>query len=336
MSKVYYKKCELNDEVNNIVYELITKIIKENEIKLPNMVPIKVHFGEEGNETYLPAITYDQIIDYLQSKNVETAFIETNVLYRGLRTNRSAHIKLALDHGFTKIPIIIADGENGECYHEVEINKTLFQKCFIGAEFKNYDQYVICSHFKGHCLSGFGGAIKQLGMGFAARGGKLAQHSHSKPKIQKNKCTQCGICLLNCSSEAIDISNSHINHEKCNGCAICISICPLDAISFDWQASHFNQRLAEYALAASIGKRNIYINFIANITNDCDCMGHKMDIIAKNIGVLASLDPVAIDTASLDLLQKNEGQKLFDSGRSCLTHACNIGLGSMGYELVKI
>ena len=337
MVKVYAKETQTTDfdELGKIAQTLLKRVIEENDIRFDEHVPIKVHFGEDGNITYVPATAYDGMIEYLSSKNVQTSFIETNVLYRGRRTNRADHVKLALEHGFDKIPIIIADGEMGEMFYDAEINKEYLQKCKIGAGFKNFRQYIVCAHFKGHALSGFGGAIKQLGMGFAARGGKLEQHSSLKPTIIEKKCTYCSLCLSICPVNAITVeSNPVINKDDCIGCAVCIACCPSGAVVFDWEGQDFLGKLVEYAYAAAVGKQNIYVNFLANITKDCDCMGIKMNKITENVGVLVSTDPVAIDTASIDLVQKRSGSKIFDKGRSALEHADRIGLGSMKYKLI--
>ena len=338
MTKVFYTNTKTSDytEISKIARSMLEKIILEYDLKLNQFVPIKVHFGEKGNETYIPSVAYEGIIDLLLEKKIETAFIETNVLYRGSRTQRSSHIILAKEHGFTRLPIIIADGEIGENYQEILINKKYFQKCKIGQEFAKYDQILVCSHFKGHILSGFGGALKQLGMGFAARGGKLAQHSHFLPSVNHSRCTACGKCVSKCGVDAISLKpKAFIDKKLCVGCAGCIAVCPVGAINHDWEGINFCEKLAEYAFAASLNKKNIYLNFLSNITQECDCMGQKMKLIAENVGVLASLDPVALDTASLDLLQASSKEKLFENGRRCLDYAEEIGIGEKKYMITQ-
>ncbi len=193
------------------------------------------------------------------------------------------------------------------------------------------------SHFKGHIEAGFGGALKQLAMGFAARSGKLEQHSGISPVVTAAKCTTCSICVDNCNFDAIQVSDTAvIDDSKCVGCAGCIAVCPQGAIRNTWGGAHFREKLSEYAYGASKGKDNIYISFVHNITKDCDCAGIHMKSIAENIGVLAAKDPVALDTACLDLVQKNSGKKLFENGRVSLKHAEKIGLGSMKYELIEL
>jgi len=336
MNKVYFLASNSKDynEISAIGRALVEKIVAEKGITLQEHIPIKCHFGEEGNISFLPPKTYDGIIDFLEEKHAKCSYIETNALYAGRRMFKNAHIQLAIEHGFTRLPVIIADGRIGEHYYEEQIDKPLFAKCKIGAEYKNFSQIIVCSHFKGHIIAGFGGAIKQLAMGFAARGGKLEQHHGISPVVNDVACLTCGKCLTICSAGAITLAKTAlIDQSKCIFCAGCIAICPNHAITFNWESENFIKKLAEYAFAATRNKNNIYVNFLCNITRDCDCMSEKMKPITDNIGVIASLDPVAVDTASLDILQKNTNPKLFDLGRTTLEYAESIGLGTRNYNL---
>ncbi|MCT8977825.1 DUF362 domain-containing protein [Clostridium sp. CX1] len=343
MAKVYFKEIESYSktaEISKAAAELIRELVEREGISLEKFIPLKVHFGEKGNKTFIKSENFNGIIEYLKEKEIESAFIETNVLYMGERTTKAKHMKLAEEHGFTQLPVIIADGENGEAYEAVEINKKHFEKCKIGREIAIQRQLIVLSHFKGHGLAGFGGAIKQLAMGCASRGGKLDQHANSKPKVNYFKCKACKICAANCPENAIIIgTKAKIDKNKCVGCAACQARCPYGAISNSWVQSlskSFNERLAEYAYAAAKDKRNVYITFAFNITRGCDCEGHSMKPIAKDIGVFASTDPVAIDKACLDALDKASGKTVFKRGRNTLEYAEKIGLGSMEYELVQI
>lgn len=339
MSKVYFIKNSESDynELGKDALELLKKVVSETGHQFEKEVPIKVHFGEKGNKTFIPAICYDEIINYLKEIGVSPSYIESNVLYRGSRTTTELHIETAKSHGFTQIPIIIADGDIGTEYDEIEINKEYIKKCKIGKGYGKYKQIIVMSHFKGHVAAGFGGALKQLAMGFAARGGKLEQHSGISPVVNAEKCVACGICANKCNFNAIQISDTAvIDDNKCVGCAGCIAVCPKDAIENLWGGSHFLEKLAEYAYGASKGKNIIYISFVHNVTKECDCAGTSMKPITDNIGVLASKDPVALDTACLDLVQKSSGEKLFEKGRTSLEHAERIGLGTMEYQLIEI
>lgn len=339
MSKVYFIKNSESDydKLGKDALELLKTIVTETGHRFEKEVPIKVHFGEKGNKTFIPAKCYDETINYLKEKGVSPSYIETNVLYRGSRTTTEKHIETAKSHGFTQIPIIIADGDIGTEYDEIEINKEHFLKCKIGKGFGKYKQFIVMSHFKGHIAAGFGGALKQLAMGFAARGGKLEQHTEIAPIIEAEKCIACGICMNKCNYSAIGVADiAVIDDNKCIGCAGCIAVCPKGAISNSWAGTHFFQKLSEYAYGASKDKNIIYITFVHNITKECDCLGCAMKPIAGNVGILAGKDPVALDTACLDLVQKSSGEKLFENGRASLRHAEKIGLGTMQYELIEI
>lgn len=339
MKNVYFKPYDGNDpgQLSLLAKELFEHMVEAEQVVLEKDIPIKVHFGEKGNDTFVPALSYNGLIEALKERAISSSYIETNVLYRGSRTTKASHIALAKDHGFTQIPIIIADGEIGEAVHEVTINKKYFNEVKLGEAYKNYDQILVTAHFKGHGMAGFGGAIKQLSMGFASRSGKMAQHSKQTPNVNVKKCTACGLCLTKCDVNAIEVVDAAIiSDEKCVGCAGCIAICPVGAISNDWGAENFREKIAEYAYGADLNKRHIYINFLMNITEECDCMGQHYDPIADHIGVFASMDPVALDTACLDKLQKEHGSKLFEKGRTTLKHAEEIGFGSGAYKIIEI
>lgn len=339
MSKVYFIKNTESDygKLGRDAVVLLKKIVSETDHKFEEKVPIKVHFGEKGNTTFIPATCYDETINYLKCEGASPLYIESNVLYKGSRTTTEKHLETAKAHGFTQIPITIADGDIGTEYNEIEINKEFIKKCKIGKGYGNFNQFIVMSHFKGHIAAGFGGALKQLAMGFASRGGKLDQHSGISPVIDENKCVTCGICVEKCNFGAISTpSTAVIDSNKCIGCAGCIAVCPQGAISNTWGGSNFLEKLAEYAYGASKNKDIIYITFVHNITKDCDCNGTHMKLIADNIGILAGKDPVALDAACLDLVQKNGENKLFDKGRKTLKHAEKIGLGTMDYELVNL
>lgn len=339
MSKVFFKRVVNKNyqDLSDVALTLMKQLIDEEGHKFKGTVPIKVHFGEKGNKTYVPSTCYEGVINHLKENNIPSAYIETNVLYRGHRTTADSHLEIAKAHGFTQLPVIIADGERGEAYVEVPIHKAYFESCKIGKAFGDYEQFIVMSHFKGHGSAGFGGAMKQLAMGFAARGGKMAQHASIKPVVNEPKCTACGLCIKKCDVEAIEMrEKAFIHHDICIGCAGCIAVCPVGAIRSDWSGENFKEKVAEYAYGAQMGKDNIYITYLINVTPECDCMGQHMDTIAADIGVFASKDPVAIDTACLDMLQKEAGKKLFEDGRASIVHAVKIGFGSDQYELIEI
>lgn len=340
MSKVYYIPfTEYNEaDLSTHLRRLLETVIDKEGLELAEEVPLKVHFGEKGNTTYISPACFEGVIDYLKDHSIKSRFIETNVLYRGARTTRDSHIALAKEHGFTQLPITIADGNHGEDVWRVPIEGEIFHEVQLGKAFADFDQYIVLAHFKGHEQAGFGGAMKQLAMGFAARPGKMAQHATISPSVNPKKCIGCETCVDSCDFDAIDMieGKAVIDDERCAGCAACIAICPVAAIRNDWSASDFLIRMAEYAYGAGKDKSNIYLMLAFNITELCDCVSDTMPLIADNVGLLASTDAVAIDRACLDLVQANEGKKLFDIGRETLDHAEKLGLGSQKYDLVEL
>ncbi len=293
MSKVYFKPIDSylkTEEISAAAANLLKLIQEREKITLSKYIPLKVHLGEKGNTTFIEPKNFNGIIDYLENSNVETAFVETNVLYKGQRSIKENHLNVAKEHGFTRVPVVIADGDSGEDYQLIEINKKHFKSCMIAQSIAKEKQIIVLSHFKGHVLAGFGGAIKQLAMGCASKGGKLAQHTNAIPKIRATKCKTCKACAKKCPENAIEIvKKAKIDKSKCVGYASCITSCTYGAISFSWLSSLtklFYERLAEYALGAAKDKDNIYITFAFNITKNCDCEGHAIELVKQNCNTL--------------------------------------------------
>ena len=350
-SNVYFfplNKKPSDGEVCDCSAKLLEQILQQEQISLDPAIALKVHFGESGNRTYIRPACYDGILGLLNKQNISASFIETSVLYGGNRRNAECHKKLAEDHGFTKLPVIIADGISGEDSTLVPIEGKHFLNCALGKGFEAYKQLLVLSHFKGHGLAGFGGAIKQLSMGFASKGGKMAMHMGIKPTLMNFLCVKCGLCTKRCQVDAIRIApkgsgeKSRIDHTKCLGCGACYSACPRHAISIlSWKGicnmlfrkSDFREKLVEYALAAHQGRRNIYLNFAMNITKGCDCEPRPMRTAIPDIGIFASTDPVAVDTACYDACVKC-GLKF--KGAEQLAYAEKIGLGNRQYNLISI
>ncbi len=301
--------------------------------KLGKNVAIKVHFGEKGCKTYMNPELVKKVYQKIISAGRNAALVECNVLYKGERTQSSSHIQLAKKHGFDFAPIDILDGEFGQNFIEVK-------GCKLGAGIKKYDSLVVISHFKGHTMAGFGGAIKNVGMGLGSRAGKLAMHSNIKPKISK-KCTGCGICIQHCNAKAISLikGKSEINPDKCEGCALCIAVCPQKAILIPWQSETsdgLQRKIVDYASAViSLFNDMIFINILENITKDCDCVGERQTPVIKNIGFVAGSNIVAVDKASLDLANKAGFQKVnSDINKNVqIDYAIKKGLGEKDYKL---
>jgi len=325
MAKIYFSQS---------IEKILDRI---NYAQLGNIVAIKVHFGEMGCNTYINPKLVKKVFDKITGLGKNAKLVECNILYKGSRTNRTDHLKTARSHGFQE-PIDILDGAMGKDLVEVK-------GCKLGKGIKKYDSLVILSHFKGHGAAGFGGALKNVGMGLGSRAGKLHMHSKIKPSIVTWKCTGCGVCLENCPAGAIALvgGKANINSKLCGGCAMCISVCSSKAASVPWHggtSQELQEKIARYAVAvSSLFPQVHYINVLENITRECDCMGIKQRPMMKDVGILYSTDIVAIDKASLDLADK------FSQGRFNRINPVNkdqqikfaekLGLGSSQYKIYK-
>ncbi|MGB9720120.1 MAG: DUF362 domain-containing protein [bacterium] len=273
------------------------KIIDNNAI-----VAVKTHFGEDGNINYVSPLYVRKVVDAIKKSNARPFLTDTTTLYSGRRFKGDTHIELAKEHGFDFAPIVIGDGIYGDEYIELNGAK-------IAGVFRRIDTIFCISHFKGHLLTGFGAALKNLGMGCASKGGKLHLHSHSRPFVDKEKCNFCLKCYDYCAYSAIEKEKKYvqINHNKCTGCAGCMSICPQRAIKFSWSAvsDEVQKGIAEYSASLIRNKKVFYLNFLTNITPDCDCLHNAEPAICPDIGILAGFDPVAVDQASYDMAKEH-------------------------------
>ncbi len=307
-------------------------------------VGLKVHFGERGNKTH---VRPDWLLDAKELLG-DPVFIECNVMYRGMRTRRQDHLETARSHGFGFLPLDILDGETGEAYVEVPVNVGRTKTAKLGAGIQGYQKLVAVSHFKGHIAAGFGGALKNVGMGLGSRAGKMGMHSIISPVVLPKKCVACGTCVRDCPVDAITLSDvAYIDSKKCIGCAHCIAVCPESAIDIPWNMSGevnraLMEKVAEYSLAAMAGRSWRFINFITDLTYDCDCMPTRQKPFMPDIGIILSSDPVAADQASLDLVKDRNGgkdpflKKHGIDGSYILEYAETIGLGSREYGLKRL
>lgn len=338
----------------------LLSVVKQNDI-----VAVKLHFGEKGNTAFIRPIFLRDIVERIYACGGRPFLTDSNTLYRGERSDAVAHLTMSLIHGFNytaiSAPVIIADGLRGKDGENVEISGKHFTKVLIASAVLQADALVSVAHFKGHELSGFGGTIKNLGMGCATREGKMKQHSDILPSIEAKKCTACGRCAAWCPEQAIKIHKmkSKIDEKKCIGCAECIAVCPRDAIKIIWNdnSSVFQEKMVEYALGAITHKKKkaLYVNFLTNISPACDCYGHADRPIVPDIGIVASRDPVAVDQASLDLVNAEQGffntaltmnhDRQMDKfkglypqvdGEIQLAHAQLLGMGTRNYELIRV
>jgi hypothetical protein len=353
-SKVYFSSLK-----NTKMTSPLDKISRLFEMCAPSkmfskgdLIAIKVHFGELGNTAFLRPIFLRPVIESLKTLGTKPFLTDTNTLYVGMRTNSVDHLHNAALNGFNystlQVPVIIADGLRGEQFVTIEVGHELLESVSIASEIANADGMVVVSHFKGHEVAGFGGAIKNMSMGCACRQGKLQMHSITRPVVQASLCTACGKCIENCQTQAIDIDKTAFISKRCVGCARCIAVCPEKAISHNWDESSSNiqKKMIEYASGTikALNSRLIFINVLTSISPACDCYKGNDMPITGDLGFMASIDPIAIDRASYEMVINSTPKKTdpFKEIYSYLDidaqfrHAKKIGLGNADYNLIDI
>lgn len=377
-SKVYFTN--LRTRPGN---DLMTKMIKlvkaagiENIDFNGKFTAIKIHFGEPGNLAYIRPNYAAKLVDYLRSLGAKVFLTDSNTLYTGGRSNAVDHLDAAMNNGFNPISahanVIIADGLKGTEYIEIPIDGEYCKTPKIGTAIANADIIISMNHFKGHEQAGFGGAIKNLGMGSASVGGKLELHCSSQPKIMLENCTGCSMCEKYCNHDAIKmVKNSQLNNDtskgqkavidysKCVGCGQCVAVCQNDGavMGSSSTAEELNYKIAEYTKAVIKDKPHFHINFIMNVSPECDCWNHNDAAIVPDLGIAASFDPVALDCACADLVNQAPGltgsNSLADKcschhedkfhilhpdtcWKAAITHGEKIGIGNADYELIKL
>ena len=331
------------------------------------LVAIKVHFGEPGNLAFLRHNYAARIATVIKELGGLPFVTDANTLYKGERADAARHLRAATENGYHEAslgcPVIIADGLRGYDHRAVEINMKHFQKAYIASAVAEADVIVSLNHFKGHVETGFGGALKNIGMGSGSREGKYQMHSGSTPKIKRENCTGCGQCVSHCAYEAITLDASRkakIDKKKCVGCGQCVAVCNFGAARMTWDqgGQALGERIAEYAYATLKGREHIHINVITDVSPLCDCVGYNDIPIVPGIGFLASRDPVAIDAASAILVKEapinpssvldkhidEHGGKGLDKflllapeahWQESLAYAESIGLGQVRYKLIR-
>lgn len=325
----------------DITPENILKLYEALDVDFKGETALKVHFGEEGNINFLSPELLKPLVE-----ETHPTFVETNVLYVSKRRFTDSHIELAKEHGFDFAPIDILDSEGEIEYPAVGLKHYTFVK--TGSHFADYDNYIIYSHFKGHGSAGFGGAIKNVSMGFASPGGKMAMHASNIPMtVNTETCISCERCVEQCPGNAISISENGpvIDESKCLGCAKCIAECPLRIFKperVEIEESVFLERLVEYAKVLSEQKPMVYINVMDRISKTCDCSAKAPEPFMEKVGAVASKDIVAIEMACHQLTAAKYGSEdAFKdvngvSGYRQVEYAHKLGMGNIKYVLVDV
>jgi len=367
-SKVYFT--DMRTKPGNGMYDKFDRLLKHADIEKLDlegkMVALKIHFGEPGNLAYIRPNYAARVVKKVKELGGKPFLTDANTLYYGRRANAVDHLEAAMENGFNRIAVgcdvIIADGLTGSDAKEISINMKHVEKAKIGTIIADSDVILSLTHFKGHEQAGFGGTIKNIGMGSGSRKGKMEMHSASKPKMVEENCVACGMCIKNCPEKAISYNKkrkAQIDYDKCIGCGQCVASCHYGAARapYDQSAEILNEKMAEYAYAVLQGKQHFHVSFIMNVSPDCDCWNINDQALVPDIGIAASFDPVALDKACVDLVNQTPGiqsSQLFDKDeyqdqedkfvhvhpdvhwKECLIHAQEILLGTMEYELVTV
>ena len=334
-------------------------------------VAIKMHFGELGNISYLRPNYARAVVDVVKELGGKPFLTDCNTMYPGSRKNALEHLECAWQNGFTPLtvgcPILIGDGLKGTDDVEVPVEGGEYvDKAKIGRAIMDADVFISLTHFKGHEMTGFGGAIKNIGMGCGSRAGKKEQHASGKPQIAPDACRACRRCQKECANSGLVFDEQtrkmHVDEARCVGCGRCLGACNFDAIYFtnDNAQAALNCRMAEYTKAVVDGRPQFHISLIVDVSPNCDCHGENDVPILPNIGMCGSTDPLALDQACVDAClaaQPMPGSQLArhladpefhdhhdhfinstpeSEWRSCLEHAEKIGLGTREYELIEM
>ncbi len=369
-SKVYF--ADLRADVHENLQQKLTRLMKTagmGDIDFKGkFVAIKLHFGEPGNLAFLRPNWAKTVADFVKERGGKPFLTDCNTLYVGGRKNALDHMDSAALNGFnpltTGCQIIIADGLKGNDEVEVPVVGGEYVKnAKIGRAVMDADVFISLTHFKGHETAGFGGCLKNIGMGCGSRAGKMEQHNAGKPHVAEKYCIGCGQCRKICAHGAPIIVDrkAHIDHDKCVGCGRCIAVCPRDAVQINWDesTSNLNCKIAEYTKAVVDGRPCFHISLVIDVSPNCDCHAENDMAIVPNVGMFASFDPVALDMACVDAVNAQpplRGSAADEAGccdhhhdsdhfqhihpdtnwRSCLEHGEKIGIGTRDYELIKI
>lgn len=365
-SKVYYTNFRTTYREN--LPQKLARLVKHagmlEGIDFQNrFTAIKIHFGEPGNLSYLRPNFAKVIVDMIEQAGGRVFLTDCNTLYVGRRKNALDHMDAAYENGYnpfaTGCHVIIADGLKGTDETLVPIDGEYVREAKIGRVIMDADIVISMNHFKGHEATGFGGALKNLGMGCGSRAGKMEMHSAGKPHVKQSVCIGCGACTKICAHGGITVTDkkASIDHAKCVGCGRCIGICPMDAVrpASDETNDILNCKIAEYAYAVVKDRPNFHISLVMDVSPNCDCHSENDVPIVPDVGMFASFDPVALDIACADAVNRQPviaGSVLDElphthhdhfidnhpetNWMSGIDHAVKLGLGSKEYELIEI
>lgn len=365
-SKVYFTNMKTTSKEN--LLQKLNRLIKTagiNEIDFERKyAAIKIHFGEPGNLAFLRPNFAKVVADAVKELGGSPFLTDCNTLYVGGRKNALDHLNSAYTNGFspfsTGCQILIGDGLKGTDEALVPVvGGEYVKEAKIGHAIMDADIFISLNHFKGHELTGFGGSLKNIGMGCGSRAGKMEMHSSGKPNVYEYGCVGCGMCAKNCAHTAISLNNkkAFIDHNKCVGCGRCIGVCPMDAVMPGSSESNdiLNKKIAEYSKAVLDGRPNFHISLVIDVSPYCDCHAENDVPIVPDVGMFASFDPVALDVACADAVNRQpvmKGSLLEESGckhhdhftnvspetnwKVTIDHAVKLGLGNNEYELVTI
>ena len=364
-SDVYFS--DLRTDFGNNLLDKLNRVMKEAGIETidfkDHYAAIKLHFGEPGNLAFLRPNWARCVADEVRKLGGKPFLTDCNTLYVGGRKNALDHLDSANLNGYSPLStgcqILIADGLKGTDDVEVPVDGKYVTAAKIGRAVMDADIFISLSHFKGHEATGFGGALKNIGMGCGSRRGKMEMHASGKPVVEQEKCIGCRKCAKICAHEGPVFENGkcHIDHDRCVGCGRCIAICPKDAIHEGTSSSNdlLNCKMMEYAKAVLQGRPSFHIAIAIDISPNCDCHSENDAPIVPNIGIFASFDPVALDQACADAvnsmpenpntmlsISKHELHDHFDdvhpdtNWKQGLEYAESIGLGTREYNLIKV